>query len=53
MSRDIVRRALARVETYRPFERDSGWWFVNPKGVEEGPYESEWAARWGEDWWHA
>ena len=50
---DIVRGFLSRIPTYEPYERDSGWWFVNPEGREEGPYESEYDARVAEDWWHA
>lgn len=51
--RDIVRGYLTRTSAYEPFERDGGWWFTNPKGIDEGPFETRGHALMAEDWWHA
>lgn len=52
MSREIVRGFYNRTSKYAPFEREDGWYYTNPKGVDEGPFESEWDAKIAEDWWH-
>lgn len=53
MASRLYEEYLQRVATYSPWMGDGGWYFDNPKGEIEGPFETRDDALAAEDWWHA